>query len=109
MLSLKNLTQLFNTQVITSSTFVEMKSRFQTLTKLDMNIERVVEFTTACCILHNVCLDNSDPWTGELVTEDDSPNFSADSPLHEQVLLSTAAIAKRDLIKDQIFMGLNYG
>jgi len=100
--------RLMVTQEIISSTFAEMKSRFQTLNKLDMSIERVVEFTTACCILHNVCLDNNDEWTGPLSTEDDSPNNPLDSALLDHNL-STPAAAKRDLIKDQMFMGLNYG
>ena len=101
--------RLLSTQSITTATFGSMKSRFQTLTKLDMNIERVVEFTTACCILHNVCLDNNDPWQGPFVTDDDSANPLPSTESREVVVPKTSAAAKRDIIRDQMYLGLNYG
>lgn len=99
--------KLLQTQAVTNSTFSDMKSRFQTLNKLEMSIERVVEFTTACCILHNVCLDNDDVWTGPRTTDEES--LSPKDVTLENFVPSSSSTAKRDIIRDQINLGLNYG
>jgi len=95
---------LLDTQATTRNTFSSMKNRFQTLTKLDMNIERVVEFTTACCILHNVCIENGDVWPADV--DPAAADAEPTSPLEPSPELSPAAELKRDLFRDQIFLGL---
>ncbi|XP_018011865.1 putative nuclease HARBI1 isoform X2 [Hyalella azteca] len=97
--------RLLKTQSITPSTFVEMRSRFQTLNKLEMSIERVVEFTTACCILHNVCLDNNDHWAGPLITNEDATSLNHPEP--EIVAAPASALAKRARLVDQMCQALD--
>ena len=39
-----------------------LKSRFQILVKGEDQVPRVIETVTACCVLHNICVDNGDYW-----------------------------------------------
>ena len=101
--------RLLATHETLSTTMSEMKSRFQTLNKLDMSIGRVVEFTTACCVIHNVCVDNGDSWTQEETGIDDEELTAfIEDPSLTELKVSSVAVAKRELIKDQLYLGLNY-
>lgn len=68
--------QLYNkkfcsTRVTIENTFGIFKSRFRQLLLLDMHtVSRLTKFIIACCVLHNLCIDNCDSLhDSELVSE----------------------------------------
>ncbi len=45
---------------VVENAFGLLKGRFRQLRCLDMQIEFVPSFVTACCVLHNICLKNNE-------------------------------------------------
>ena len=50
--------------------FSSLKSRFRQLTELHMfTVDKYSKFIIACCVLHNLCVDNNDFWAEEEFVE----------------------------------------
>lgn len=70
----------FNTTLSTSRCVIErafalLKGRFRRLKMLDMSrVDLIPKVVVSCCILHNICLDNSDLLddSGQVTVEDDN-------------------------------------
>lgn len=54
-------TKLSSTRVLIENAFGELKGRFRQLQRLDLTtVDNMTKFILACCVLHNICIDNGD-------------------------------------------------
>ena len=63
--------ELSRARVIVERAFVILKSRWRVLQKhFDSSLEFAIKCAVACIVLHNICVDQNDPWmmTGTIMT-----------------------------------------
>lgn len=66
------------TRVKIENAFGLLKQRFRQLIRIDFfSVERMCKFVMACCVLHNICIDDGDLWDSEYNLNDDI-NYEAD-------------------------------
>lgn len=54
-------TKLSKTRVVVENTFGLLKSRFRQLILLEFwTVKRMSEFILACCVMHNICIEQGD-------------------------------------------------
>ncbi|KAH7937284.1 hypothetical protein HPB49_010077 [Dermacentor silvarum] len=108
-------TKLSSTRVLIENAFGELKGRFPQLQRLDLTaVDNVTKFILACCVLHNICIDNGD-LPDSLVQDtrlsaqannDQNPTAAAvgSGTSKEESLLQALAEVKREKLKSK--MGL---
>lgn len=63
------------TRIAIEHSFGILKSRWRILKYINVNsIEKAIKVITACCVLHNFCIINTDSWDF-FETEDNDDNF----------------------------------
>lgn len=81
-----------STRMVVERTFSDIKTRFLRLTYLQSNVEFATKIVVACCVLHNICIQNGDIYTNV-------PDEVVDTEVLANVQLQfTNASAKRDAI-----------
>lgn len=107
--------KLSSTRVLIENAFGELKGRFRQLQRVDLTtVDNMTKFILACCVLHNICIDNGDSPDG-LVPDmhvnsqgANDPNPSAarvySGTPREESLLRALADVKREKLKSK--MGL---
>lgn len=71
------------TRVKIENAFGLLKQRFRQLVRLDFfSVERMCKFVLACCVLHNMCIDQCDEFDNTFENETLEPehNVSRDIP-----------------------------
>ncbi|XP_075748160.1 uncharacterized protein LOC142814111 [Rhipicephalus microplus] len=57
--------KLSSTRVLIENAFGESKGRFRQLQRVDLTtVDNMTKFILACCVLHNICIDNGDSSDG---------------------------------------------
>lgn len=108
-------TKLSSTRVLIENAFGELKGRFRQLQRLDLTtVDNMTKFILACCVLHNICVDNGDSPDGLVQdvhlssqgTNDQNPTAARvrSGTSREESLLRALAEVKREKLKSK--MGL---
>lgn len=99
--------QLYNkklsaTRVKIENCFGILKGRFRQLLKLEMNsVVKMTKFIVACCILHNLCIDNNDLLEeAEVFVEDE--NEINQQVAETDLVLRRKGEEKRNIIKSSL-------
>lgn len=83
--------------------FAQLKGRFRRLKYLDMQrIDLVPKVIIACCIVHNVCIENGDACYDVAVSESDVDNAVIESGIRSTSTSRQMAAAKRDMIANSL-------
>nr|XP_037290847.1 protein ANTAGONIST OF LIKE HETEROCHROMATIN PROTEIN 1-like [Rhipicephalus microplus] len=107
--------KLSSTRVLIENAFGELKGRFRQLQRADLTtVDNMTKFTLACCVLHNICIDNGDSPDGlvpgmHLNTQSANDPNPSGARVHsgtsrEESLLRALAEVKRERLKSK--MGL---
>lgn len=99
-------TSLSSARSVIERAFAHLKGRFRRLKYLEMNrTDLIPKYIIACCILHNICIDNDDAFEASGDDFDSTTDLSRHAD-GENVRLSAAdrqfAVAKRNCIADDL-------
>ncbi|KAJ8951779.1 hypothetical protein NQ314_007635 [Rhamnusium bicolor] len=89
------------TRVLIENTFGHFRGRFRQLQKLEIHaVDKIVNFIIACCVLHNICIDNKDETDDEWYYEGAIDEEENEVVNESQVILKEKGEAKRERIKN---------
>jgi len=101
--------QLASVRCVVERAFALLKGRFRRLKFLDMNrTDLVPKVIMACCIMHNLCIDNTDIVDDDVATAvDDEASDECDEShrtARSNVAQRQLALAKRNAIAAQLWV-----
>ena len=100
-------TELASVRCVVERAFALLKGRFRRLKFLDMNrTDLVPKVIMACCIMHNLCIDNTDIVDDDIDAADEDnasdDRDESDHPSRSNVAQRQVAVAKRNAIAAQL-------
>lgn len=97
--------KLNSTHAKISHAFDMLRSRFHQLKYFDFDNEEIMfEYIIACCVIHNICINREDAFSGEIYTDVSDGLFTSSlTSAKNNEYLSDLGLMKRYELKELLF------